>query len=159
MTHKLAHYVSVSLPDCYTPDVCEAALIDVIKGEPADRTVLDVVGVYLPEPEPGWDLDRWWDEVIRQRRKSVGWELQSEYGLMCECCEEVLGTDLHEVFQPRSSDTSWRQIYLFAVWNCALVCRECHERRVYSDEFKEKIRARRRLFAEKGVGNATGVNG
>jgi hypothetical protein len=89
-------------------------------------------------------LDRWWEAIVRKRREEVKRELLDTFGSMCECCEERLGTDLHEVFQRRSADTTWRQLFLFSVSNCALVCPQCHgSARVSTDEFKERIRLRR----------------
>jgi len=99
------------------------------------------------EPEEGWDLDRWWEVVVQRWREGVKWELVDEFGPMCECCEKRVSTDLHEVFTPRSHDTTWRQIFLFNRENCALVCRRCHQSPViYSEKFKEKIRKRREVI-------------
>lgn len=147
--HKISHYVAHLMSGIYTPDCCEGVLIRLAQAYPQgtlEERIYDCVvgGGWVPEPELGWDLDDWWEAVVRQRREEVKGDLADEYGPSCECCEVAWGPDLHELV-PRSSDTSWRQIFLFTRENCALVCPSCHQSgAVYSDEFKEKIRQRRR---------------
>jgi hypothetical protein len=150
MAHKLAHYVAYLFDGIETPDQVEAALRRMLDGQPR-LIALQLFGLepYVPEPEPGWDLDRWWAEVVRLHREGVKQDLIDTYGEACECCEEAMGYDMHEVFRPRSTDTSWRQIFLFSLSNCALVCPECHQSgAVYDEEFKEKVRARREALVD-----------
>ena len=109
----------------------------------------------LPVPDSGWDLDRWWEAVVRLRRRRVKEDLVEIYGESCEACGKRPATDLHEVFVTRGDDTSWRQIFNFAVDNCALVCRQCHEDGVVcSSAFQERIRARRAWQGTSGSGAA-----
>jgi hypothetical protein len=151
MAHKLAHYVAYLQDDVQTPDQVEVALQVMV-----EQVNLFVVALepYLPEPEPDWDLDRWWAEVVRLHREGIKQDLIDTYGSLCECCEVRVGYDMHEVFKPRWTDTSWRQIFLFSLSNCVLVCPECHQSgAVYAEEFKEKVRVRRELLTngdEKG---------
>ena len=132
MAHKAAHYLYY-LCDCMaTPDAIEAFL---------DLLLSDT----LPPLEG--DLDRWWQEIIKAGRQAVKQNLVDEYGSTCECCELAIGFDLHEVFTKRSDDMSWRQLFIFSVSNCALVCPQCHQSGAAdSEEFKEKVRERRRLL-------------
>jgi len=132
VAHKAAHYLYY-LCDCMaTPDAIEAILDLLLSGA-------------LPPLEG--DLDRWWLVIVRLRREQVKHGLIDEYGPTCECCEAAVGTDLHEVFIKRSDDTSWRQLFIFNMSNCALVCPSCHQSgEADSEGFGEKIRARRRLL-------------
>lgn len=108
-------------------------------------TVQEVLGLLLSGDLPDLaSFDEWWAQIVGQKRQQVKSDLVDEFGMRCECCAARPGFDLHELV-PRSSDTTWRQIFLFTRENCALICRECHEAGlVHRDEFKEKIERRRK---------------
>lgn len=60
----------------------------------------------------------------------------------CECCNEKVGTDLHEVYVKRSAVPKKKQHLIFVRTNCALICRQCHDGLALTEWFKGRFESR-----------------
>jgi hypothetical protein len=87
--------------------------------------------------------------LLRLQREELKAALADWLDTLCECCDEKIGQDLHEVFTRRSALPLIQQHTIFTFDNCALVCTACHRADIGQQppaerpEFKRRFRRRR----------------